>query len=213
MSKLRVPHRPRYSYNQEKTLLWEATIAMKHYRLEVKIRNNALLEALEARGFTACSFAKQYGLSPAILCGLAAMKYSPLLSDGFYRREVLKILEVTGIPFDKLFNEQQANEPLPTNKRSITMDKPEIDQLTRQRISWLLPHDSTIDVESYEIVKDVNVLLNKAKLSKREMKVLHDRFVEKKTYKECGKDDDVTGERIRQIEGNALRKLLIHSRE
>ena len=48
-------------------------------------------------------------------------------------------------------------------------------------------------------------------LTPREKKVISKRFFDNKTYKDVGKEFDVTRERIRQIEAKALRKILKHS--
>ena len=48
-------------------------------------------------------------------------------------------------------------------------------------------------------------------LTPREKKVISKRFFDNKTYKDVGKEFDVTRERIRQIEATALKKILKHS--
>lgn len=51
-----------------------------------------------------------------------------------------------------------------------------------------------------------------ATLSEREARILRWRFVEKKTLQETGKEEDVSRERVRQIEAKAIRKLRHPSR-
>ncbi len=56
-------------------------------------------------------------------------------------------------------------------------------------------------------LKEVSRLFEHPNLTRREKYVLHRRFVEDKTVNEVGKEMNVSGTRVRQIEAKALRKI------
>lgn len=173
------------------------------YRLTVKVRNNRLLRAIEAiGGTTGAKWCEANGLSYTLVNNLINMKISPLTAEGEFRPVSERLCEVLNkLPEDLWSNEQLY--PLERNFSEM--------ELSYAEVCAMLPEsEQTYLFDSSEAEADrTKKLLSSAlsKLTLQEQKVVKMRFYEDMTLDKIANTLDVTRERIRQVEGNALRKL------
>lgn len=174
------------------------------YRVTVKIRNNRLLAAIEASGYTSIPrFAAAFGISYLGLLDLISMKMSPLDSRGRWRLSARQVADALRCLPEDLFNEQQITSPLASNRRDI--------ELTAAQLCDMLPqeHNPYEDALSEQRRKQIAIVLDR--LTPRQKKVLMWRFGlgddEPLTCTEIGKRLNVSKGRANQIERLAIAKL------
>jgi len=81
---------------------------MSDYRVRINIRNNRLLKAMEAKGFTSASkFEKSYGLHNYSMINLVNGTKAPLDRNGHVKPFVKEILEILNISLEDAFTEKQ----------------------------------------------------------------------------------------------------------
>lgn len=166
------------------------------YRVNLKVRNEHLLSAIEKRGFSAgVKFADKVGVPYHILNALISMKIAPIEDNGDLKPEVEKLCLFLNKSPSVLFDFDQMHNPLEVNCAEFDTDLETI----------LSIRDAQNDFELKHILKDkIN------ELKPREQEFLKLRFGldgGEHTLKECGELFGVTGERMRQLEATALRKL------
>ena len=179
---------------------------MKEFRLKVSVRNNLLLSAIEAQGYTSVAeFERACGLGMGRINNLVAMREAPISTSGEFSKNAKLVMEVLGAAPTDLWTEQQLTIKLKTNSGERAIDANLVQHLLEQksRTDYLpSPEDSLLAAETSAIVNEVLGTLNP-----REKEVLHQRFSNDATYEDVSKIHGVTRERSRQIELKALRKL------
>ena len=179
---------------------------MKEFRLKVSVRNNLLLSAIEAQGYTSVAeFERACGLGMGRINNLVAMREAPISTSGEFSKNAKLVMEVLGAAPTDLWTEQQLTIKLKTNSGERAIDANLVQHLLEQksRTDYLpSPEDSLLAAETSAIVNEVL-----GTLKPREKEVLHERFSNDSTYEEVSKIHGVTRERSRQIELKALRKL------
>jgi len=179
---------------------------MKEFRLKVSVRNNLLLSAIEAQGYTSVAeFERACELGSGSINNLVAMREAPILQSGEFSQKAKLVMEVLGAAPTDLWTEQQLTIKLKTNSGERAIDANLVQHLLEQknRNEYLpSPEDLLLAAETSAIVNEVLGTLNP-----REKEVLHERFNNDSTLDEVGKIHGVHKERVRQIEAKALRKL------
>jgi RNA polymerase sigma factor (sigma-70 family) len=179
---------------------------MKEFRLKVSVRNNLLLSAIEAQGYTSVAeFERACGLGMGRINNLVAMRDAPILQSGEFSQNAKLVMEVLGAAPTDLWTEQQLTIKLKTNSGERAIDANLVQHLLEQkdRTDYLpSPEDSLLAAETSAIVNEVL-----GTLKPREKDVLQQRFVNDSTLQEVGNHHGLSKERIRAIESKALRKL------
>ena len=179
---------------------------MKEFRLKVSVRNNLLLSAIEAQGYTSVAeFERACGLGLGRINNLVAMRDAPILQSGEFSQNAKLVMEVLGAAPTDLWTEQQLTIKLKTNSGERDIDADIVQHLLEQksRTDYLpSPEDSLLAAETSAIVQQVL-----GTISPREKDILQERFEKDLTLEEVGNHHGVSRERIRSIEAKALRKL------
>ena len=172
---------------------------MSDYRVRINIRNNRLLKAMEARGFTsATKFEKSYGLHNYSMINLVNGSYAPLDKKGEIKPFVKEILEILNISLEDAFTEKQLKG---FKKNSFTIEAKE-SQLTQ-----IAEMKKPLEISLIE--KDVKTLIDTYvySLPEKHRKIVKAIIYENRTLKDLAKELNVSRERVRQLFKNAIRKL------
>lgn len=180
------------------------------YRIDVKIRNNLILEKMEKMGIkNVAELARLAKVNQTHLGRLINLKQSPFNtvssteSEPQWNESVKKVAEALGCIPEDLFPEDVP--VLRTNISSVKVRAKTLWGILEQNRASLkaLPSDKTI--EASELRNALDGMLRT--LTEREQIVLYARFFDDKTLEETGIQFGCTRERVRQIEIGALRKL------
>ena len=181
---------------------------MSDYRVSVKVRNNNLLKAIEMAGHSPGSkFSAKVGVSYGITNDYINLKRSPIDSEGNLRVDAEKIAIFLNTPPFELWSSEQLT--------AIDTNISDIEASYKDMIRYRLGRPvETESADPYELIEEneTKELLDSAinKLCKRDSYVLKKRFGlegNKTTLDEIGSDLGVGGNRVRQIENDAIRKL------
>lgn len=166
----------------------------KDYRVNLKVRNNKILTAIEkVGGVTGQKWCTENNISYCTLNNLINMSISPINSHGDIIPTVEKLMIVTNSMLSDLFSEDQIYNPIEDNKFEFTSTLEQI---------------CSISQPNEELQKLIDNSLSQ--LSPRQALVLKARYGidgEAKTLDRIASEQGVTKERICQIEANALRIL------
>jgi RNA polymerase sigma factor (sigma-70 family) len=164
---------------------------MKDYRVKVTIRNARILSAIEDAGYrSVLDFANKNAISYTAISQLTSLRQSPVKDDGRLRDSAQELCDVLCLLPEDLWTDDQLYLNLPRNTYEYEISAEDAAQIA---------FDAPIKIQK---------LLESSGLNLREEKVLAMRFGDTpSTYEEIGKQLDVTRERIRQIEHNAIRKM------
>lgn len=174
------------------------------YRIEVKVRNANILSSLADIGYTPTSLAKSLGLNIGNMCGLAAMKISPLLKNGEMRREAEAICTATGRMLCELYTPEQM-EGFERTSFEADVSHEEMERLVQgsgsdNAIGWAASSGSDDPLLLMEAEEDLQRLQRAMeRLPDRTRSILEDRSDGKK-LREIAVKHGVTACRIREIE-------------
>ena len=176
---------------------------MKDYRVQVKVKNNRILRAIEDAGYKTCgAFCVATGLSSSEIGNYINFKKSPLLKSGEWSVRALRLAEILRTTPDHLFSEVQKELQLRTNAAERTFTAIQMFGLPDDSPDALLLRDQSTDM--------VHKILE-SKLNGRQLEVITLRYgldgSRPKTLEEIAVKTDVKRERVRQIEAQSLRKL------
>jgi len=176
---------------------------MNDYRVKITIRNERLLAAMEGMGYkSVAEFSRNQGLNSVKVNEIFSGKIPPLDREGNPKELTKEILEILNLTIEKAFTEKQ----LKGFKKHTFEVKIEEEKLL-QIISPA--KNQEIKVIEQEVKSKLSEILST--LTPREEKILRMRFGigmnTDHTLEEVGRKFFVTRERIREIEGKALRKL------
>lgn len=183
----------------------------KDYRVDVRVRNNNILKAVEAIGYDSIPvFCKEQSLRYEDVNNLINMTRSPLSKAGEYRQVTMDLMELLDKRFEELFDEQQMIGVM-TNRAMREVKAEEIYSLMyEQKDVDLLPFDVADRSQMAEAVRGCI-----KGLTEKEQLVLSKRFGfdgPEQTLNEVGEYFGISGTRVQQIEAKALRKLRYPSR-
>ena len=172
---------------------------MSDYRVRVNIRNNRLLKAMEAKGFTSASkFERSYGLRNYSMINLVNGTIPPLTREGKIRPLVKEILEILGISIEQAFTEKQLEG---FKKNSFTFEAKE------SQLIKIAEMKRPLEISLME--KDIKTLIDTYiySLPETHRKVIRGIIYENRTLEDLAKELKVTRERVRQIYKRGIHKL------
>ena len=185
----------------------------KEYRVDIKIRNNLLLSAIENAGFQSVAhFCKAANIQSTSVYGLVSLKDSPLKTDGTFTLVAQKILDyLCALPED-LWTEEQLWNTLTINTGRVLLDKHQMSVLSYGGEEEVLNLEDV--VYKKEIQEKVHEVLET--LTPRETETIKMRYgfngTKQHSLEETGAAFNITREAARQVETKALRKLRHPSR-
>jgi RNA polymerase sigma factor (sigma-70 family) len=181
------------------------------YRIDLKVRNNLILNAIEAAGYAnVAQFCKAAKLSQCRIGDFVNLKASPMGKSGEITPSAKRLCDFLGLLPEDLWTPEQLLFVLPTNKSHFSMSHKEmLLTLARHTGELLEAPDLDAGLEEEDRQRVVSEVLDS--LKPQEAKVLRMRFgigtQSDYTLDEVGAKFDVTRERVRQIETKAIRKL------
>ena len=187
-------------------------MTIKDYRVTVKVRNNRIIKAIELSGGSlGGKWCEANGLCYGAINNLVNMTASPLGASGYLSAQAKKLCDVLGAFPDDLWAPEQLR-PLEINYSTLEM--------SHEQVMALLPSEQASYLEDFDKFELAPFVLEKLKtLSENEQEVLMLRFGigggPEHTLEEIAVKRGVSRERIREIEGKAMRKLRhpIHATE
>lgn len=177
---------------------------MSDFRVDIRVRNNLLLSAMERSAYpTVREAAQAAGTSIGAIYGLLNMTASPFSTGkGDWSQPALKLCETIGVLPDEVFTEAHY-QILKTNRAQFVADMSDMARLAQVQTPDEL-------LEQKELSGVVQSVLST--LTQREQHVLNRHTIEGETYDEIAKTLNVSRERVRQINEKALLKLRHPSR-
>jgi len=176
---------------------------MSDYRIKVNIRNNRLLKAMEAKGFTSASkFEKSYGFRNYAMISLINGSKPPLNKNGETKPFVKEILDILEISITDAFTEKQLQG---FKKNTFTIEAKE------SQLLQLINNRKPLEINLME--KDVNKLIDNllSSLPKKYEQVIRMYMFENKRKCEIASQLNLSSSRIDQIVEKGIEKLKTHS--
>ena len=180
----------------------------KDYRIEIKVKNNRLLTKMEGAGYpSVAKFAEAIGMNRHTIDRIVQMKSAALDEEGYYRPQALQIAKFLNCTPQDIYPPAQMRGAMKENKAQITANANEVESLTSSlRTLALSPERKMIISEAQVAVKQM--LLELTPKEHRVIDLLYGlTYGEEMTLDRIGETLGVSRERVRQIEGKALRKM------
>ena len=176
---------------------------MKDYRVKITVRNDRILSKIESEYVSVRNFCMAMNLEYQRITDLIRGT-SPINAKGEIRELVKKLMEALGCSIDELFTEKQLKGFVSHNKFETKVDEKDLMKI-KQDIKPL-----ELGMMEQDVTKVLNKIFHKF-LTPREERVIRMRFGigtwSDSTLEEVGLQFQVTQERIRHIEQNAMKKL------
>ena len=167
-----------------------------------KVRNPVLTDLRLRLGLTQRELAERAGVTTSTYCNLEAAQMLPLGSRG-WGVAARRLSEFHQLPEAYLFPEEVLEASPGWSGRTLLRDVQHLVDPPESVLRLALP--PSVQRESGVLQDSVRRMLSS--LTPREEAIILRRFYAGETYAEIGRDFDLSFERIRQIEGRALRKL------
>jgi len=185
------------------------------YRVKVSIRNNLILEAIEALGYTSIQrFCEDNKLSAHGVRAMINFQKRPINQEGSFCALAQELMEVLGAAPTDLWTVEQLNLCLPKNSAERVLGQKQLDALlcmdNGELVALATPDEELSKQEFKDLMED-----KLSTLTPREKYVLTTHYglgCDPRTLDEIGRDYDVCRGRISQIEKKALRKMRHPSR-
>ncbi len=179
----------------------------KPIRIEARIKNNILWQAINARKQSLAAFCHLHKLNYRMACLLLNLRLSPFLMDGEYRPVCLELAQILGYEAHELFPKELYTKLITTNiVREYEFDElPFSGDEIKELPSPETPHDAALATEVRETVKEALSFL-----LPREAYILRRRFgieEETATLEQLADEMRTSPQRICQIEAVAMRFL------
>lgn len=184
---------------------------MSDYRVEIRIRNNRILAAMERAGIDSlkelCRRIDRLK-SYAVIGGIINLKISPLRKTGEWKKIVVDFATALHCEPEELFTDRQREVAIAASRKMLIVGEAEVEALIEHvhKPSALPPPDEEL------IGREKIVALEQwiSRLKPRDAAVLRHRYglgEELMDYEALGAKFNVHKERIRQIELRAVRRL------
>ena len=170
---------------------------MKELLIEVRLKNNRLVERRRALGMSQSELALAAGLSLQVYGGLETFRTSPVNSSGRWSSPAQALANFHVIEPEELWPEGLRSVARARTEKAVSIG--ELDRLLARRENredFGLPERS-----------EVQRMCVRAHLTPREVEVVRKRFVDEETLEEIAGPLGVTYECVRQIEREALNRL------
>jgi RNA polymerase sigma factor (sigma-70 family) len=173
----------------------------KDYRINIKVRNNRLIEAIEeSGGQLGAKWCKAHNLCYTRVNDLIRLKDSPLQKNQIdLTKTAYRLCEILNKSPNELWSDEQIS-PLQMNDVSVKLTGDSMKQL----VSYTETRPDSL-LALTEIKERVQEVMEE--LTAREQKLLRMRYYDNMTLEESAKEFNVSTERIRQIEAKTFRKL------
>jgi RNA polymerase sigma factor (sigma-70 family) len=176
---------------------------MKDYRVKITVRNDRILSKIESEYVSVRNFCMAMNLEYQRITDLIRGT-SPINAKGEIKELVKKLMEALGCTIDELFTEKQLKGFVSHNKFETKVEEKDLMKI-KQDIKPL-----ELGMMEQDVTKVLNKIFHKF-LTPREERVIRMRFGigtwSDSTLEEVGLQFQVTQERIRHIEQNAMKKL------
>ena len=176
---------------------------MKDYRIEVKIKNNLLWQAMQFKGIkNAAHLSRETGVTQTVVGRYLNLVEKVYDRQGNYKESFQKICDYFNMMPAELYPEERMIEPLENNKRVIEANAAELLQLGYRE------SDPTEVIRLEQRAEAAHKLLDL--LSEREALVVNLRSGmdgDPHTLEEIGALIGKSKERVRQIYDKAIRKM------
>jgi RNA polymerase sigma factor (sigma-70 family) len=178
---------------------------MKDYRVKITVRNDRILSKIESEYVSVRNFCMAMNLEYQRITDLIRGT-SPINAKGEIKELVKKLMEALGCTIEQseLFTEKQLKGFVSHNKFETKVDEKDLMKI-KQDIKPL-----ELGMMEQDVTKVLNKIFHKF-LTPREERVIRMRFGigtwSDSTLEEVGLQFQVTQERIRHIEQNAMKKL------
>ena len=176
---------------------------MKDYRVKITVRNDRILSKIESEYVSVRNFCMAMNLEYQRITDLIRGT-SPINAKGEIKELVKKLMEALGCTIEELFTEKQLKGFVSHNKFETKVDEKDLMKI-KQDIKPL-----ELGMMEQDVTKVLNKIFHKF-LTPREERVIRMRFGigtwSDSTLEEVGLQFQVTLERIRHIEQNAMKKL------
>jgi RNA polymerase sigma factor (sigma-70 family) len=181
------------------------------YHVKVSVKNNLILQAIKDMGYsTVKSFCVANGLDPTRVGGLINFSRYPLNKEGEFTDLAKELMEVLGAAPTDLWTAEQLNLKLSKNSVELTVRQDRLNAILGMNRGELVSIEAPEDIVlKKELVERINESIDI--LEPRQKEVLELRFGltdgRIHSMEEVGKKFDVSPERVRQLEVNAIHKL------
>jgi hypothetical protein len=176
---------------------------MKDYRVKITVRNDRILSKIESEYVSVRNFCMAMNLEYQRITDLIRGT-SPINAKGEIKELVKKLMEALGCTIEELFTEKQLKGFVSHNKFETKVEEKDLIKI-KQDIKPL-----ELGMMEQDVTKVLNKIFHKF-LTPREERVIRMRFGigtwSDSTLAEVGLQFEVTQERIRHIEQNAMKKL------
>ena len=175
---------------------------MKDFRLQVRVKNNRILQRIEEMGFkSVAAFCRHAGLADWTVGMYINMRESPRdIRDGSWKKAVRIMARCLGVSPEDLFSEEQEQMSLKRNTAEANFSASQVLAVMSD------PEERILKDEQCRLLYESLSLLNK-----NEQITLWSRFgmdgEGERTLAEVGEHLGMTRERVRQIEQKGLSKL------
>jgi len=178
----------------------------KPYRIRVSVRNNKPLKAIEKNGYkSVAEFERDAGVKMGRMNNLVSMREAPLTQHGEFSSLAQIAMEMLGAAPTDLWTAEQLTLELKRNSGERAVDATAVHELLSSNYEAMTlpsPEDALLEVEKVAVIDQAL-----SRLTPTEQRVMRMRYQQDATLAQCAEAFKVTGERIRQVEQKALRKL------
>lgn len=182
---------------------------MRDYRFVTKVRNNRILERIEATGMSVYEFCEANHLTSSSVYGLLAMKKAakrPNSNKGEWNKSVVDLATALRCEPEDLFTSRQAAAQFESLVIENKVDEREMLLLDAPEVLAIEAPDEELHFAQRQAVGDLLKVL-----TPREERVIRLRFGigggGELTLEDTAEQFNVQRERIRQIEAKAMRKM------
>ena len=165
------------------------------FNIKMTVRNARLLRLVREHFGTTAEMARKSGLSQSQLSALMTMRERPINANGEWREIALDVAAWLGADASEIW-------PQHMQERQVKTATAELELSSEQVAALVAPHDDPAEVlERHDTVARLLSCL-----SERERSIV-ERRMHGATYEDVAVEDQVTRERIRQVELKAHRKM------
>lgn len=175
----------------------------KEYRVEVKVKNNLLWQAMQSKGIkNAAALARALELTPNTVGRYLNLEETVYTKQGDYKASFIKICDFFDMMPADIYPEERMNDPLLNNKGAVEVSETELKQLGGVESDPIaLVHQEQVQDAVHKLIdlvtpRQAKAIKMRAGIDGREH-----------TYEEIGNELGVGKNRARQIYETAMRRM------